>query len=71
MNINNMKWYNVNNVNLAYIIQNTYGTNKIADVPKNTNVSMYYWLSIPAGQAAATNYLSNITIKAVKSGTLP
>ncbi len=71
ININNMKWHNFSNVNNAYIMQTSYGTDKIANVLPGTNISMYYWLSIPSGQAAASNYQSQITIKAVKTGNNP
>jgi len=63
--ITNMKWAETSG-GTKIPLSNNYSL--ILDNKLQGNYSMYYWLSIPPGQAADTNYLSDITITAVKDG---
>jgi len=69
ISIENMKWYDSNDKDSAFIMKEHYDK-KIENINPGFDVAMFYWLSIPPGQKAGT-YSSNITIKAVKSGTAP
>ncbi len=71
--VSNLKWYNSNNLGSAFTMGNEFikDHDVISNIAKDTVVPMYYWLSIPAGQPAGENYQSQITIKAVKTGTSP
>ncbi|MFH1947406.1 MAG: hypothetical protein ABIJ23_04610 [Candidatus Magasanikbacteria bacterium] len=72
LDIINMKWYNESNLGSAFVMQTTYqNDSKISDIAPDTNVSAYYWLTIPPGQSAGTDYTSTIYIKAVEMGTSP
>ncbi|MCX6749029.1 MAG: S8 family serine peptidase [Candidatus Pacearchaeota archaeon] len=71
ISIQNMNWINDStNQGAAFTMKEGYD-NKIENIASGGKyLNMTYWLSIPAGQTAA-DYESQITIKAVKTGTSP
>ncbi len=68
LGINNMSWFNANNSASSYQMLKNY-QNNVSNIAPGTNVSLYYWLDIPMGQAGG-DYNTTINIKAVEIGGL-
>lgn len=66
LGIGNMSWFDANSSASSYIMANNYGNN-ISNISSGTNVSVYYWLDIPADQTGGS-YNTTIYIKAIKAG---
>ncbi|MCH8329124.1 MAG: hypothetical protein IIB81_01885 [Nanoarchaeota archaeon] len=69
LGIGNMTWKKIDDAATSASVTKTYSSVE-ADVAKNTEVPMYYWIDLPTGQHAG-DYTSTIFIKAVETGTLP
>jgi len=69
LGITNMSWFDSNDSISSHIISTTFQDN-IPNISPNTNVSVYYWLDIPANQTGGS-YNTTINIKAVETGISP
>ncbi|MFQ5531338.1 MAG: S8 family serine peptidase [Candidatus Nanoarchaeia archaeon] len=69
LGITNMSWLDSNNSITSNQMLTTF-QNNISNISSGTNISSYYWLDIPTNQTGGS-YNTTITIKAVKTGTLP
>lgn len=64
--VGNMTWSTTNDVGTSQATTNVYSTPIATNVPSGTNITMYYWLDVPAGKAAGT-YSASVYIKAVET----
>ena len=69
LGITNMSWLDSNNSISSFTMSTTFQDN-ISNISPNTNVSVYYWLDIPADQTGGS-YNTTISIKAVETGISP
>lgn len=70
--VGNMTWSRINDAGTSLSVNETYDSNYpiATNVSLSTNITMYYWLDVPAGKTAGT-YSALVYIKAIETGTLP